>query len=211
MVDVNKKISKDMDKLIKKKLSNKLVLIVDEIKQAIIEEYDDELINVVTDRKSKTNPNLYRDEFIERLDEFPYIEDIGDSLSISVPDMNSFDFSGRLKVIETIMQGAAGVYVEINEEDYITVFGKKPINEDPLDRYVPPKEKIYLVRYTSKIQKAERGLGKRLVRYPFSNTPPINILEVGEIFVENNMDRWIKDALEEAQKEFVKVYKGARL
>jgi hypothetical protein len=76
---------------------------------------------------------------------------------------------------------------------------------------VPPKERIYLVRYTSKIRRSERELNKKFVRYPFSNTPPIKILEEGERFVEDNMNRWIEEALEEAQKEFARKYRGAKL
>ena len=208
---ITQKVSKDLDKLVRKRLNIKFAEAVEQIKQKIIDEYDEELVDVVTDRNSKTNPNLYRDEFIARLDKFSFIEDNGNTMHIHVPDMSTFDFSGRLKVIETIMEGVAGVYIEINEEDYVAVFNKRPINEDPLDEYVPAKDRIYLVRYTAKMRKAEADLNKKFVRYPFSNTPPISILEEGERFIDSNMDRWIKEALDEAQKEFVQTYKGATL
>jgi hypothetical protein len=211
MAKIFKKLSGDMNKLIKQKLSQKFTEAAEEIQAAIVAEYDDELVDVVTDRNSKTNPNFYRDEFIDRLSKFEYIETTGDRLSIKVPDMVTFDFSGRLKIIEHIMEGMAGIYVEVNEEDYKTIFGKKPINEDPLDEYVPSQERIYLVRYNSKMKQAERELNKKFVRYPFSNTPPIKILEEGERFVDDNMSRWIEEALEEAQKEFVRTYRGAKL
>lgn len=211
MAQMFKKLSGDMNKLIKQKLSQKFKMASEEIKAAIIAEYDDELVDVVTDRESKTNPNFYRDEFIDRLNKFEYVETTGDRLSIKVPDMETFDFSGRLQIIEHIMEGMAGIYVEVNEEDYKAIFGKRPVNEDPLDEYVPPSERIYLVRYNSKMRQAERELNKKFVRYPFSNTPPIKILEEGERFVDNNMSRWIEEALEEAQKEFVRTYRGAKL
>jgi len=211
MAKTQKDIIKDMDKLVRKRLNMKFSRAVEEIKQAIIAEYDEELVDVVTDRNSKTNPNLYRDEFIDRLNSFSYIEDSGDTMSINVPSMETFDFSGRMKVLETIMTGLAGIYVEINEEDYITIFNKRPINEDPLDEYISSKDRIYLVRRTAKIRRAENELNKKFVRYPFSNTPPIRILEEGEKFVEENIGRWIEEALEEAQKEFVRTYKGARV
>lgn len=210
-IKLKHKVSKDLDKLVKKALMVKFEEAAREIQNAIISEYDDELVDVVTDRNSKTNPNFYREEFIERLSEFSYIEENGNIVSLKVPDMTTFNFSGRLRVIEHIMEGMAGVYVEINEEDYVNVFNKKPINQDPLDEYVPPKEKIYLVRYTAKIRQAEKNLNKKFVRYPFSNTPPIRILEEGDRFVEENMDRWIEEALDEAQKTFVANYKGAQL
>jgi hypothetical protein len=211
MSKLTNKLSKIMSNLIQQKLSETFARAVEEIKIAIISEYDEELVDVVTDRNSKTNPNLYRDDFIERLNRFEYIDVTGEHLSLNVPDMETFDFSGRLRVIESIMEGMAGLHVEVNEEDYKAIFGKRPVNEDPLDDYVPPKERIYLVRYTSKIRRSERELNKKFVRYPFSNTPPIKILEEGERFVEDNMNRWIEEALEEAQKEFARKYRGAKL
>lgn len=206
-----KKMSKDMNKLVKSALLKEFERAAEEVQEAIVSEYDEELVDVVTDRKSKTNPNLYRDEFIERLEEFNYIAEQGDTVTLKVPDMETFNFSGRLKVIEAIMRGMAGLYVEVNEEDFIKIFGKKPVNQDPVDEYVPPKEKIYLVRYTGQIKKAEKELGKRFVRYPFSNTAPIDILEAGDKYADENMDRWIEEALEKAQKVFVNNYRGAKL
>lgn len=190
-----------MNKLVKAKLAMKFDSIVEEIKEVIVAEYDEQLTDAVTDRNSKTNPNLYREDFVDRLNEFEYIEKEGESLSIKVPDMETFDFSGRLRVVENIMNGTAGIYVEVNKEDYKAVFGKR---KDPREEYTT-------VRYTSNIRKIERELGRKFVRYPFSNTPPFRIFEEGERFVDDNMSRWIEEALDEAQKEFVKKYRGAKL
>ena len=208
MGDIKKTINKSFMVLVHKKIKDRLIEAVEEIKEIIISEYDDELVGVVTDRNSKTNPNLYRDEFINRLNKFNYLED-NSSFSIRVPTMANFDFSGRLRVIETIMEGVSGIYVEVNEEDYIKIFGKKPINEEPVDRYVTAKDRIYLERYDTKIRKAEIDLNKKFVRYPFSNSPPIRIFDAGERFVDKNIDNWIEEAINNAQREFVNNYKGA--
>lgn len=211
MEKVKAKLSKGMEKLVKLSMIKRLEEAVEELKEVIINEYDDELVDVVTDRESKTNPNLYREDFINRLNDFDFLKKEGDSITIFTPDMENFDFSGRLKIIESIMHGMAGKYVEINEDDYTTVFGKRPINQEPLDKFVPPKERIYLVRYIGKIIHAERELNKKFVEYPFSNTPPIDIFEAGDRFVADNIDEWIDDATELAEKEFVRIYKGAKL
>lgn len=211
MLKATKKLSKGMEKLIKSNMLLRLAAAVEEIKAVIIAKYDEELVDVVTDRKSKTNPNLYRDDFIERLNDFEYLSKLNNSITITTPDMENFNFSGRLKIIESIMNGMAGKYIEMNEEDYRLVFGKKPINENPIDKYVPPKERIYIIRYTGKIRRAERDINKKFVDYPFSNTPPIEIFEAGEKFVDNNLDRWIDEATDTAEKEFVRIYRGAKL
>ena len=208
MFKVVQRLGESLRITIRKKLRDRLEEVIKELKQVIIAEYDEELVDVVTDRKSKTNPNLYREEFIKRLDEFQYIKEVDGSLTINVPDMETFNFSGRLKTIEAIMSGTAGIYVEINEEDYVKAFNKKPVNEDPVDEYVAPKERIYLIRYDARTRAAERTLKKKLVRYPFSNTPPIEIFEAGEKFIDGHIDEWIDDSIDRAEKEFANKYKG---
>jgi len=205
------KFAKDINRLVKSALIFKLKEVVPKVQEAILSKYDEELVDVVTDRESKTNPNFYREDFSNRLSEFSYIKNTDNKVTLVVPDIYNFNFSGRLRVIETIMHGLAGIHVEINEEDYIKIFGKKTINQDPLDEYVSPKEKIYLVRYTASIRKAEKDLNKKFARYPFSNTPPIDIFSAGQKFVDANMDRWIEEAVDKAQNTFVANYKGAKL
>lgn len=205
------KLSGGFSKLIKSSLLDRFKHASIEIQNAIIDEYDSELVDVVTDRESKTNPNLYREDFVKRLSNFKYVEDDGVNVSINVPDMNNFDFSGRLRVLQAIMTGLPGLYVEINEDDYMSVFGKKPVNQDPLDANVAPSEIIYLVGYSSKIRQAERDLNKKFVRYPFSNSPPIRIFESGIMYAADNIDTWIQEAIEKANKTFVTNYKGANL
>jgi hypothetical protein len=211
MADAFKRLSSDMNKLIQQKMNLKFKKAAEKIKEAIIAEYDEELVDVVTDRNSKTNPNFYREEFIERLNQFEYIEQTGEAVSINVPTMETFDFSGRMSVIETIMEGVAGTYIELNEVDYKEVIGRPPIPQESIDKYVSPKERIYLVRLTTALTNKMKDANKKIVRYPFSNTPPIKILEEGERFVDDNMSRWIEEALEEAQKEFVTKYRGAKI
>lgn len=211
MSKATKKVSKGLNKLIKHQLNLKFEEAAEQIQSAVLAQYDQELVDVVTDRKSKTNPNFYREEFIERLSQFEYVKVSGDKLTINVPDMETFDFSGRLSVIKHIMEGMAGKYVEINEKDFVKSFGKRPMSEETVDKYVSPKERIYLIRYNNRAKQAEDTLGKDLVPYPFSNTPPIKILEEGEKFVEDNMSRWIEEALAEARKEFERTYKGAKI
>lgn len=206
-----KRITGSLNKLTKSSIKDRFEQAAIEVQNAIIDEYDSELVDVVTDRESKTNPNLYREEFVERLAKFEYVEDDGVNVSFNVPDMYTFDFSGRMRVLQAIMTGLPGLYVEINDEDYLSVFGKRPVNEDPLDAYASSKERIYLVKYDSKIRQAEKKLNKKFVKYPFSNSPPIRIFEEGIMYTAENIDRWIQEAIEKSNKTFVMNYKGAKL
>lgn len=177
----------------------------EEVKEAIMTSYSTEL--VVNDRNSKTNPQLetYVEEMLSRLDEFEYVkEGEGGELVFVVPDMENFDFSGsKMRVIEQILEGTVGIYVEVNAEDYERMFGKRILARDPLDASVPRKEIIYLMRYNSVVRNAEiNAFGRRgyLIRYPFSNTPPIRIFDSAEKLVDDKMDGWIKEALKGATK-----------
>ena len=198
-----KKEIKTFEKLLKKELYEKFIGAKEGIIDAVMREYDSSL--TISDRNSKSNPEFYRDEFEERLENFGYIEESGDTIKFTVPTMENFDFSGRLKVVEQIMEGTVGVYVEVNAEDYEKMFGKKVLSRETLDTSVSKKDLIYLMRYNSKVRNAElTTFGRRnyLVKYPFSNTPPIKILDEAESFIDENMDKWVKEAVNKATKKF---------
>lgn len=184
-----KKIKSDIKSSIMDVLKTGMSNLVDDIIDIIMNEYDDKLIGIVTDRNSKSNPSLYREEFLERLQKFNFLEiESNTSVSFSVPTMYTFDFSGRLKVLETVMHGVAGLYVELAEDEFVLVFGKKPINQNPIDEYVPVSDRIYLVKYNSTVIRAEKTLNKKFVRYPFSNMPPIEIFPAAEKYLDTNKE-----------------------
>ena len=191
----------DIAKIIKEKLFINFTKAVDQIKKVIISEYD-ELSSTIKDSDSKANPVLYREDFIKRLDNFSYIKDTGGTVSINVPDMETFDFSGRLKVIEAIMSGVAGNYVEMSIRDFKSIFTRTPFTPDSQESEDLSDEDIYLIRYNKNIHNIEKHLHKKFVVYPFSNMPPFDILEKGKIFVENNIEKWIESTLEEVQSKF---------
>ena len=210
-MDHVKKIPKNFNIIVKKQLLLELNKAVPFIKQRIMETFENELMGVVTDRKSKTNPLFYKDEFEDRLNNFLYISSVDSAVTISVPDMDTFDFSGRLKVLKTIMEGTVGVYVEVSAADFGKVFNKQPTNIDPVDTYVPKKDMIYIIKYNSKVRRAENTiLNKKLVRYPFSNSPPIDVLQAGQDYVDENVDTWIDTSIQQAEDTFVQGFGGYR-
>jgi hypothetical protein len=191
--------SDDIAKIIKEKLRINFTNAADQIKKVIMAEYD-ELTNTINDPDSKANPALYREEFMRRLDNFSYIESSGDKVSINIPDMETFDFSGRLRVIEAIMNGVAGNYVEMSIKEFKSIFTRTPFTPDSHESDDLSEEDIYLIRYNKNIHNIEKHLHKKFVVYPFSNMPPFNILDKAETFVEKNMGKWIENTLEEVQQ-----------
>jgi hypothetical protein len=196
----------DVANIIKEKLYKNFTMVVDQIKKSIISEYD-ELINAIDDPDSKANPALYREDFIERLNNFSFIKNSGETVSINVPDMETFDFSGRLKILEVIMNGVSGNYVEMDGKDFKSIFTRTPFTPDSSGSRDLSEEDIYLIKYNENIHNIEKHLRKKFVVYPFSNMPPFDVLEKGKVFVEDNMEKWIKNTLKEVQDNL----KGATL
>lgn len=204
------KIVNTYKKSTKKNVISRLELATTEVIDFIMKLYDDMLIGPVIDVNSKTNPAHYRDEFLERLNNFEYIEDFGDVINFVVPSMDNFNFSGRLKIIENIMDGTSGVYIEIDGKQYEMLFpNKKPPIVEALDRSVPKNRMIYLVKYNYGLGKIWRTVfpRKKMVRFPFSNSPPIRVFEDANTFVDDNLDKWINEAVGNTTKKFEKLIK----
>jgi len=199
-----KRAVKGTENKVKTSIINKLNQIKMQVIEVIMEDYDARL--VVSNPDSKTNPQdpKYRDEFEQRLMDFDFIKEAGQKISFSLPTMETFDFGGNtMKIIEQILEGTAGIYVEVAEEDYEKMFGKKIISRDPLDTSVPKKDRVYLMRYNNVVRAAERnvfGRSNYLTKYPFSNTPPIDVLDAADIYVRNNMDKWMDEAVDNTVK-----------
>ena len=200
------KTAKNFKKNLAEEIKKALKPAVEEIKAVIMSTYTTELI--VSDHNSKTNPQLdvYVTEMIDRLDKFEYIkEDSEGKIAFIIPDMNNFDFSGsKMRVIEQILEGTAGVYVEVSAADYEKMFGKRVFSREPIDAGISKQEMIYLMRYNNVIRNAEaKTFGKPgyLVRYPFSNTPPISIFDDAEKLAGEKIDGWINKAVKIAIKK----------
>jgi len=86
------------------------------------------------------------------------------------------------------------------------MYNKKPISSEPYDDSVPAKERIYLLRYTSDVQRRELTTfrGRVLVPYPFSNSPPVRLFDPVNKFVNDNISSWIDDIIQDTIKELPK-------
>jgi hypothetical protein len=176
---------------------------IPKIQDIILQEYDIELTGRVTDRKARTNPIYYREEFAEALVNFEWVDISPEATTLMVPEINTFNWGqGRLRIIENILEGSIGVFVEIDEEQYVAMYDKRPIIQ-PFDKAVPRRERIYIVKLTGDVRRRWRTAypNKGLVRYPFSNQPPIDIFGPADKYVEENIKGWIDEAVKESLKE----------
>jgi hypothetical protein len=179
---------------------------IPQIQNIILEEYDIELTGQVTDRKARTNPIYYREEFEEALINFEWIDINAGATKLTVPETDTFNWDqGTLRIIENILEGAMGTFVEVDEEQYVAMYSKRPIIQ-PFDKAVPLKKRIYIIRLTGDVRRRWRLAYPKneIVRYPFSNQPPIDIFGPANKYVEENIKSWIDEAIKEATKEIAK-------
>ena len=180
---------------------------VPELIDMIMADYDAELISRVTDRRSRTNPLYYRDEFTEALENFDWITGEGNSRKFLVPSMTNFNFNqGRLHIIQNVLEGTIGVYVEADETQYVQMYGKRPTFA-PYDKTVPVKQRMYLLKYNSDVKRRERqkfGRSNVLPRYPFSNSPAIDLFGPTQDYVQENFGKWVHEANKTAAKQYSK-------
>jgi len=170
---------------------------------SIMDEYDSELVGVVTNRRSRTNPLYYRDEFREALENYNYVIVEGSTTQISLPDMDTFPWNiGRLKVIENILEGIIGTYIEVDEEQYVALYAKRPII-DPYDKTVARKQRLYLLKFNSNLNRlwATKFPKDQAVRYPFSNMPAIDIFSRPNMMFVEEMQEWLPRVINKKSKE----------
>ena len=173
------------------------------IQDIILQEYDGQLVGRVTDRRSRTNPIFYRDEFKQALLDFEWIEKSRNKTIFITPETNTFNWrQGRLRIIENIVEGTIGRFMEVDGEQYVAMYTKNPVIQ-PFDKTVPRVERIYTLRITGDTRRRWRDSFPRLgiVEYPFSNQPPIDLFDAANQYVEENMKGFIDEAIKDATKE----------
>jgi hypothetical protein len=199
-----KKTVKEIDMMISERFTENLEIYnIPVIKDIILATYDNELSGRVTDRRARTNPMYYRDEFAEALDNWEWTDTGTGFTKLITPATDTFNWNqGRLRIIENIVEGTIGKFVEVDEEQYVAMFNKRPILQ-PFDRAVPRKERIYLLRLSSNLRRRWRETSPRKgwVEYPFSNTSPTDIFYEADQYVMENMQGWINETIKEVTRE----------
>lgn len=207
---IAKKLGNDIQTMYEQEVFNTLTYIaVPEIIDTIEEEYNLSLNGIPAHRKSLTRPALYQDLFMERLNEFEFVEVSNGNITLNVPDMETFDFSGELRVIQTILEGLAySTYLEIKETDR----RKMGLSKASISFRL---KGLTLYLYNTKRHK---DIGNRLkdnnierIEYPFSKAGPIDIFTKANDVVNDYMDTWLNDAIQEGQIKFTRKYRGATL
>ena len=145
-----------------------LLLLDSTIKPAVIDlisnDYNSMLNSVVFNNRSKLNPKFLQGSFIGRLTDFNFIENTKLGLKLHIPDIELFDFSGGLELLQMIIEGLAPTeYVEIDEDARRRLGLPKTIIS-----FMAGGSPVYLYWTTTKLLAKMKGEKVEVLIFPFS-------------------------------------------
>lgn len=204
------RVNKSLLNIVNEIITEKFYLFLPELKEVYLETYKEVLASFELPEYSVADPLLYIDIFEERLDEFEYIDDYTqETVDITIPTMDNFEFGEELVFIELISKDLLGVFIEVNFYEYKKLIDEVSISAD-LNRYVmsalpvfsdttPVDLRFYILPYDERfVSVIGNILNKDLSIFPFSNFLPTDIFEAGQEYFEENIDSIINDSLAEA-------------
>ena len=167
--------------------------LIPQVKEMIKDNYNEKLMGIVPEG-SLGRPEDFYDQFMEKLNEFQFLKEDGANSEFNIPDRETFNFGQDLSFLQHVMEGMTGFYYLI------------PIGTYRLLGYTPPdlRQSLYLVREDDPLMDdVRRILGDTFLEpYAFSNSPPINVFEGVEEYVDSVHEDFIERALAEAKNEF---------
>jgi len=189
---------------------NSLLLVckqgIEDLVSLLLKTYEEKLVSVMEGATSYFNPVLYKDLFEERLKNYEFIEDGGSYIVINSPDEDTFDMTGELQIIDLVINGLPGEYVEVPRESLSKM--TKTFTTEQLKGVLFYDAEASLVFYSDTIKKYELRNNIRFNTYPFSNMPPIDLFGPGEEFVSTNKGKWVREATTIAKNKFGNITKG---
>lgn len=178
------------------------------LKEVLIEEYLHNynmlLSDLVSDKNSLANPEYFYNDYKRALEEFNYFDEATTNISefkYRIPTEDTFVFTDRLAFIKLLINGVAGNYYELPQDDYdklmVTISGDrfreyisnlhKFFNDD-----TPKELRFYLMyAYEDLYKIISTILQKPLILFPFSSTSPIDLFSGGIDFFEKEMDQLV--------------------
>lgn len=143
---------------------------LEKLNEDILEGYDS-LSTYAYDPGSQSNPDIYRNLFQERLESFEYFQKDKNGFTLSLPDIESFDFTG-MEVLLNILNGTMGEYYEISARTARLIDETSILERSPLSTIT--EEPYFLIEDTENLHNKVKALtGQELVRFPFSNIPSL--------------------------------------
>ena len=203
MVDTVNKIKTSLIDNLEKEISFELnANAIPEIKEIILRNYQ-ELSLYRMHRDSVLGLDNFYNNLQRLLDEFLYLEIKGSKIKLKVPDIVTINESSinELKVLLVIMEGLAGSYLEMTQEEVAR------LNIPVLNsiEFTVNLKKVYLVKRTAEIESALAFAGMPIKPWPFSKSE--DVFAGTDKLINENIDRWIKSSIKKARSKLIQEYK----
>ncbi len=145
---------------------------------------------------SLSDPELYVAEFMRRIEEYPFISSTDSGFSVNAPTTDSFKWDG-ITPLYIVSIGLVGTYYEMPEDIFNVLNERKLLSDDDLvsmsELYMDTESttgtSFLLVpeEVADRLAKYIPG-GKKLVKFPFSDMPGIDILAEGNKRLRKELD-----------------------
>lgn len=171
-------------------------LYIPEIVDVIETSYDYLSDSVVFSRNSRLSLSKFKSLFMERVNEFKYLNLINSTnrytIEMDIPDVDSFDFTNGLEVIELITLGVPANYVEVDERTRRKIgatFPKAPLSfrVDNTVVYLYDVKRYNTILTTLKEKKIE------IMMFPFSaKNRGFNVFDDANDYDDDNFDSMLE-------------------
>jgi hypothetical protein len=176
-----------------------------DIVEAATNIYEDLLMGIAINKDSLSNPEYFFDTYIDRITNFNYIKSTTE-IVLEIPNEETFDFSGELVILKMITEGVVGNYLELPERDLNVILKAKGLDDKVKRRFrslpgiseadIPLSRRFSLLNSKSDLANiAQEILDKKLIHFPFSNMPPVDLFINLEAFVQENINSWISEGI----------------
>lgn len=215
---VSEKYVREIEVLLPIMLNSKFELETVDIISVGIEAYEDLLLGVVANKNSMADPENFYDDYIVMLETYKFTDEEDEYPTLHVPDEDNFIFEGTLSILQFIVEGVTGVYLELPEVDLSEVLKAKGIDDKVKRRLrdlpgitstdVPIKQRFRLLHTRGTLYSTVQAvLNKKLVAFPFSNTSPVDLFTPMQEYVSENIESWINESTKDTLKIVTQRYK----
>ena len=163
-----------------------------------LETYKKSLQDLEVSSDSLANPEYFFEDYKNALNDFNYINFFNKyEFKFTLPDEDTFNFSGRLTFLNILNTCIFGDFYELPIQDYLYLLNRKDIGssikESLLDLHpisdsnnITEFDFLLIDSNIKLLPIVEQILNKKLVYFPFSNQPPIDIFSEGKIYFEDH-------------------------
>ena len=182
-------------------IKNELLLIFREeatpaIKELIMDSFKNNLYGVVQGEYYNLKPENMEPLLSSFLDNYNYVEDVGDSVFLTCPTGDDLNNNG-MSLLGFILEGVPSDYYKIKAEQYNNIVLDSNMDKT-IDSYLISADDPNMDRFSNVVEPFE-----------FSGVEPTDIMKEANAYIKANMPIWVRRAIETAKLSLMEYQAGA--